>query len=184
VRETALQEIEKQEILRLLGEGSRALDAALTGVDEETAHRKPEPDRWSIVECVEHLVLTEAALLRRLGEAKESDRSHYDQAREEKFQGLAMNRARRIDAPEPVLPGRHAKTLAEAVEGLNAVRKETVRFVEEFNGELRSWLTIHPLIARPVNCYEMLLLLALHPKRHALQIVEAREAARRMIQSD
>ena len=95
-----------------------------------------------------------------------------------------MNRARRIDAPGPVLPGSHAKTLAVAVNEFNAVRKETVRFVEEFNGELRSWLTIHPLITRPVNCYEMLLLLAMHPKRHALQIIEAREAARRMAELD
>src|SRR5580700_11601590 len=98
-----MQEIEKQEILRVLREGSGALETALRGVDEEIAHCKPAADRWSIVECVEHLVLTEAALLRRLGEAKESDRSHYDQAREAKFQDLAMNRARRIDAPGPVL---------------------------------------------------------------------------------
>jgi hypothetical protein len=179
-----LQEFEKQEILRVLREGSGALEAALSGVGEEIAHCKPAPDRWSIVECVEHLVLTEAALLRRLGEAKESDRSHYDQAREAKFRDLAMNRARRIDAPDPVLPGSHAKTLADAVDEFNAVRKETVRFVEEFNGELRSWLTIHPLITRPVNCYEMLLLLALHPKRHALQVIEARDAARRVTESD
>ena len=67
-----MQEIEKQEILRVLREGSGALETALRGVDEEIAHCKPAADRWSIVECVEHLVLTEAALLRRLGEAKES----------------------------------------------------------------------------------------------------------------
>jgi hypothetical protein len=54
------------------------------------------------------------------------------------------------------------------------VRRETVRFVEEFSGDFRSWLTMHPLITRPLNCYEMLLLMALHPARHAMQIAEIR----------
>jgi hypothetical protein len=50
-----------------------------------------------------------------------------------------------------------------------------MQFVEEFSGELRCWLTRHPLIMSPVNCYEMLLPMALHPRRHSLQIVEIRE---------
>jgi|HubBroStandDraft_6_1064221.scaffolds.fasta_scaffold17819_5 hypothetical protein len=49
-----------------------------------------------------------------------------------------------------------------------------MQFVDEFSGELRCWLTKHPLITRPVNCYEMLLM-ALHPRRHAHQIVGIRE---------
>jgi hypothetical protein len=128
---------------------------------------------------VEHLALTETALLSRLREARPSASSHEDRAREAKFQDLALNRSRHIEAPEPVVPKSHAEDLAQAVEEFDAARRETVRFVEEFPGDLRWWLTIHPLITRPVNCYEMLLLMAMHPKRHALQIGEARETTRR-----
>jgi hypothetical protein len=172
-------EIEKQEILRLLADGSDALHAALSGVEEELAHRKPAHLSWSILECVEHVTLAEAGLLSKLREAWATEESHEDRAREAKFRDLALNRARRIEAPGPVVPGNTAKTLAQAVDGFNAVRKETVQFVEEFPCDLRSWLATHPLITRPVNCYEMLLLMALHPKRHALQIEEIREALRR-----
>lgn len=175
-----MQENEKQEILRLLAEGSDALQAALSGVDEELARRKPAPENWSIGECMEHLALAEAGLLARLREAKACNESHEDRARETKFEGLALNRARRIEAPETVLPARDAATLAQAVDHFQAVRTETVRFVEEFSGALRWSLTTHPLITKAVNCYEMLLLMALHPKRHALQIQETREALRRI----
>lgn len=170
-----MAEAERQEILEVFKEGMDALDAALQGVEEAAAHVRVAEEGWSIIECVEHLALTEAALLRRLREAKPTDQSHADPAREEKFRALAMDRGRRIEAPEPVLPKGSSLSLAAAVEGFRAVRQDTLLFVEEFPGQLRWYLVAHPLITRPVNCYEMLLLMAMHPRRHAQQIVEMRE---------
>jgi hypothetical protein len=169
---------DRQEILRVLEQGADALTGALKDFDESRAGLRPRPESWSVLECLEHLTLTETALLSRLRDARPSDSSHEDRSREAKFQNLALNRSRRIEAPEPVVPKSHAKDLAQALEEFHAARRETVRFVEEFSGDLRCWLTVHPLITRPVNCYEMLLLMAMHPRRHALQITEAREAAR------
>jgi hypothetical protein len=173
-----MSDADRREILRLLQDGADALAKALEGIEESTAALRPRPDCWSVIECVEHLALSEMALLSRLREATPSDSSHEDRVREAKFQGLAMNRARRIEAPEVVIPRSSATDLGQAVARFQAARTETVRFVNQFPGDLRSWLTIHPLITRPVNCYEMLLLMAMHPRRHALQIVEARETAR------
>ena len=161
---------EKKEIERVLREGVDAFANALHGVDEATARLKPQPDCWSVLECVEHLRLVETGLLCRLKEAKPTERSHEDRSREAKFQELAMNRLRRIEAPEVAIPRLEWQTLAQAFEGFNEARGETMRWLHEFEGDLRSWLAIHPLITRPVNCYEMLLLMALHPKRHAAQI--------------
>ncbi len=175
----AMSEADRQEILRLLQDGADALAKALEGIEESTAALRPRPGSWSVVECVEHLALSELALLSRLREATPGDSLHEDRAREAKFQDLAMNRARRIEAPEVVIPKIATTDLGQAVEGFHAARRETVRFVDQFPGDLHSWLTIHPLITRPVNCYEMLVLMAMHPRRHALQIAEARETGRR-----
>lgn len=174
--EMAMMDAERQEILRQLQHGADALTEALNGVDESVARRRPTPGSWSVLECVEHLALTEAALLRRLREAKPCDESHEDRGREAKFQDLALNRLRRIEAPPPVAPRCNSESLVQALVNFNLARTETLRFVEEFRGNLRWSLAIHPLITRPVNCYEMLLLMALHPKRHALQIAEIRQA--------
>jgi DinB superfamily len=165
---------DKADVLRMLQEGMDSLSEALRGIDASLAKRRPRAGSWSIVECVEHLTLTERALLLRLKEAKVCDESHEDRPREAKFQDLALNRARRIEAPSPVRPGSGSTTLAEAVEEFRAARRETIAFVEDFRGDLRWRVAQHPLITRPVNCYEMLILMAMHPRRHALQIVETR----------
>ena len=170
-----LMDDERREILLKLQAGADALANAWRDVDEQTASLRPRPESWSVLECVAHVALTERALMSRLKEARDGGQSHEDRPREEKFAGLALNRSRRIEAPPLVRPDCNSKTLAQAVEDFNAARQDTVRFVQEFRGELRSWLTVHPLITRPVNCYEMLLLLALHPARHAQQIAEIRE---------
>jgi len=167
-------ETERREILRMLQEGGEALRASVAGIEEEDTVRRPAPDRWSVLECVEHVAASEAALLSRLREATPRDESHEDPVREAKLEGLARNRARRIEAPEQVRPTGNAKNLADALARFNTVRSETVHFVEQFGGDMRWWLALHPMIPRPVNCYEMLLLMALHPKRHAEQIEEIR----------
>jgi hypothetical protein len=160
----------------MLREGMEALANALSGIDETLARRRPRAESWSVLDCVEHLTLTERALLHRLKESKVCDESREDRAREARFQDLALNRLRRIEAPEPVRPAGGSPGVEQALEGFRVARKDTVRFVENFSGDLRWSVTQHPLITRPVNCYEMLLLMAMHPRRHALQIAEIRRA--------
>jgi hypothetical protein len=172
----ALGDADREEILQMLQEGMDSLTEALSGIDEASVRRRPRAESWTVLECVEHLALTERALLQRLKQSRACDESREDRAREAKFQDLALNRVRRIEAPELVRPASEPASLEEALEGFEAARRETVRFVEEFRGELRWWVTQHPLITRPVNCYEMLLLMAMHPKRHVLQIAEIRAA--------
>lgn len=170
-----MRDAQKKEIVRILGEGFDTLNCALRDLDDASASLRPRPAAWSILECVEHITLTEAALLARLNDATPADASHEDRAREARFQNLALNRQRRIEAPERVVSQCACRTLSEALARLRAQRADTLRFVDQFEGDLHSWLTIHPLITRPVNCYEMLLLIALHPQRHAQQITEIRE---------
>jgi DinB superfamily len=168
------RDADKADVLEMLQAGMDSLSEALRGIDESAARCRPQTDSWSVLECVEHLALTERALLQRLKEARVCDQSSEDRAREAKFQDLALNRARRIEAPGPVRPGTGSTTLAQAVEEFKEARRETIAFVEDFRGDLRWRVAQHPLITRPVNCYEMLILMAMHPRRHALQIAETR----------
>ena len=165
---------DKADVLEMLQEGTEALADALRGIDASLASRRPNSGAWSVVECVEHLTLTERALLERLKEATPCDEPREDRAREAKFRDLALNRARRIEAPEPVHPANGSMSLDQAVEEFRAARRETIAFVDDFRGDLRWRVAQHPLITRPVNCYEMLILMAMHPRRHALQIAETR----------
>jgi len=165
---------EQQEILERLERGRAALRQALSGVDERLAAARPGPGAWSILECVEHLAASERFLLSRLSAATPADQSQANPARETRILECAIDRANRVTAPEPGRPHGRFHSLADAVAAFDSVRAETIRFVEAFSADLRSASTSHPLIPGPINCYEMLLMLALHPARHARQIEEVR----------
>lgn len=166
----------KQSILRQLSAGRRALSEALIGVDDTFAKRKPSPETWSILECVEHMIESERYLLSRLRGAQTVDQPFEKSRREAKIARLAADRSRRIEAPQPVHPQGRYNTLAQALATFDQVRAELLEWVENCTGDPRRMLTDHPLIAGPVTCAETLVMMAAHPSRHAEQIEEIKAA--------
>ena len=84
-----------------------------------------------------------------------------------------VDRSRRIECPAAGLPNGRFPTLAAALERFLLCRERTLRFVEENRDNLRCRLAAHPVMGQ-VNCYEMLLSIAVHALRHAQQIDEIR----------
>ena len=169
-----MREPEKREILHALKIGRDALSEAVAGVDDKLAIRKLEPGSWSILECVEHLAVSEQFLLSRLTSATRSGVSHENRTREAMIRHRGSDRTRPVQSPEAGQPRNRFRSLSEALSAFDSVRAETVQFVEGFSGDPRFWTTDHPLIAGPVNCYEILLMISAHPTRHAKQIMEIR----------
>ncbi len=169
-------EREKEEILRMLAEGDGALHQAVAGIRDSEASLHSVDGGWSVLDCVEHVAITERALLAGVQKAKLADGPQHNPIREAKILDRALDRTRFIAAPDPVIPAGRMGSVSEALASFEAARAETIRCVEEFDGDPRSWITNHPLVRSPVNCYEMFLMVALHPKRHAQQIANTRAA--------
>ncbi len=169
---------EKHELLAALAAGREALTHSLEGVDEALASHQPSPDSWSIRDCVEHVALAEQFLLSRLAAAALSDAPPDTRKREPLLMKGALNRARKAQSPEPASPAGRFATLHEALAAFDAARAQTLQVLEKFTGDPRCWLTTHPLVPGTVNCYEILLLAAVHPARHAQQIAEIRTLLR------
>ena len=169
-----MEDGEKRVMLRLLAEGSEALRFAVAGIDDRDAARKPADGGWSLLDCLEHVAVTESALFAGIRNATPAGAPQHNPEREAKISNRALDRGRFIAAPEIVVPASRFRTAADALAAFQSARAETVRWVETFQDDPRSWLTTHPLVRTPVNCWEMLLMIALHPKRHALQIVTIR----------
>ena len=161
---------ERRELLAELAAGTQVLMDALVGVTE--AERRPAPERWSVLETVEHVARVEEYLLTRLLEAVDGA-PQVDAVRENRIRRHAASRTRRVPAPDGVVPDGRYLSLEEALAAFRAARAETVRYVERSAGDLRAKITTHPILGK-VNCYETLLLMAAHPRRHADQIVETR----------
>jgi len=166
---------EKQELLESLESGREALLAELAGLTEEQAARAPAPGRWSARECVEHLFLVEDYLFRQISASQPSDTPVGSRMRENNILKRGADRGRRIEAPEVARPTGRFPTLAAALDAFVRSRVQTIHYVHALKEDPRTRTAHHPLIG-PVNCYENLLIIAIHPHRHVQQIREIREA--------
>jgi hypothetical protein len=169
-----MTEDEGQQILDSLQSGPGVLLDALQGVTGESAVRVPGPGKWSILQCVEHMALSEEYLLSRLLAAEKASSPLVDRDREARFILRATDRSKPAKAPEPVTPRGSFATLQDAVKDILSNRRRTVQFAQDHAQEdLRCWITSCPPFGT-VNCQEVLLLMAAHLLRHAKQIEEAK----------
>jgi hypothetical protein len=168
---------ERQQLLADLAKGRIFLFAALEGVTDHLAKRRPASGKWSVLECVEHVAVAEDFLFGQIVAATQthSETTMVDARREALIVERSLDRTKQISAPESLLPIGRFQTIADAVQSFVVSRDRTIRFVENNREDLRCKLTSHP-IAGKVNCYEVLLLMATHPHRHAKQIEEIRIA--------
>lgn len=163
---------DKAEIIAQLEGGLAALRTAIAGCPATVAAIRPAPKRWSVLDCLEHLRLAEEYLRDRLVAGTVSAPTP-NQAREARIVAVGTNRGRRMPAPRGTQPTGRVLSIDEAMEAMLTARARTVAFIEQFDGDLRAWEVTHP-IAGVVNGYEILLMIAVHPTRHAQQIQELR----------
>jgi hypothetical protein len=166
---------EASEIVQNLERSREEFLAALAGVSEEQARMRPDPDRWSVLDCVEHVAFVEDRFYGWLEKAHKLDAPRVDKTNEARLTDLVPNRSTRVKAPEAVVPAGRFASLEEAVESFNARRNRSVRFAEDHSEELYSLAAEHPRFG-PVNGIELLIIAAGHARRHAEQIRETKAA--------
>ena len=129
-----------------------------------------------MLECIEHVALSEDYLFSQILAAKSADAPLVNAQREAQIVARGTDRSRPAVAPEMVRPRGAFSGLPEAVQHFQASRARTIQFVKDNSQEdLRSRLTSFPPFGT-INCHETLLLIAAHPLRHAMQIAEIKAA--------
>jgi hypothetical protein len=173
-----MDETDRRLLLQSLRESREVFLRALGGVTETEAAWKPAPDRWSIFECAEHVVIAESGMFRGIREGTPvTEPGLADADREKRLRAAAADRNRKWVAPELVRPSGRFASLAEATAQFVERRERTIRWVESCPEDLRTLSTLHPAAGR-ITCHECLWVLIAHPVRHAEQIREIREAWR------
>jgi len=164
---------EKEKLLGSLRRGREAVLAALEGLSPELAEAAPAPGRWTILQCAEHLAVSEDYLFSQVEKAERRDAPMCNPEREALIELRGLDRTRKFESPSEARPVDRFPTLDAALKHFLASRERTIRYVESIaeGRNLRAEGTAHPLIG-PANCYEMLLMMAAHPLRHAQQIEE------------
>ena len=159
------------ELLEKLRASREDFLAAVRGVTDAQAAVNPSAGGWSILQCVEHVATAETALFQRLSMERIPLPDGSPRNLEAAILGRGADRNRKFDAPELVRPAGRFATLEEAVSAFRDVRVRCIAWEENCDEDLRCCSAAHPFFG-PVTGYEMVLFIAMHASRHALQIRE------------
>lgn len=170
---------EREKVLGWLTRTRQTLLDAVQGVSETQARWKPAPDRWSILEYVEHLAVSDDALVamieRSLATPARVETPDERRERENKIRETPMppgvNRA-----PDNLRPAGRFASLAEALAAFLAARERTLEFARTTQDDLRSHFAPHTVLG-PMDGYQWLAGNARHAETHAGHIREVRALA-------
>ena len=163
------------DILEILEKSTEDFQAAAGGVPESLAKTRPEANRWSVLDCVEHVTTVEEMFLKRLASGEYTEAPSKDKERESALAERFVDRTNKRQAPETVLPKGRFTSLAEGLEVFHSARGRTVQFARERGADLYTLASMHPAFG-PLNGVEALMIIAGHARRHAEQIREVRAA--------
>jgi hypothetical protein len=159
------------DLIEMLGSSSREFVLALDGLSDAAASAKPAENCWSVIDCVEHICITEGLGLKRLQSAEAAE-PQVDSAREQFLASQVVQRENKIPGPPITMPTGRFATLVEALSEFVAARGRTIAFVS-CCPNLSSLRLTHPVFG-PLNGREYVVLIAGHARRHAAQIADIR----------
>ena len=156
-------------------EGRDSLFRATTGLTDAQLHFKPQADGWSIADCIEHLAAAEDLLFDLIAKgAPNPDGVPLDPAKDGRMVAAIVDRSRKFSAPADLRPHAHFASPTAAIQHFRDGRERALAYTRSCTEDLRRLFTPHPLLGE-IDCYRCLLLLALHPARHAAQIEEIKQ---------
>lgn len=169
---------ERTQVLKWLEESHKEFLAAIDGVSDAQWKWKPAPERWSVGETAEHIVLAEALLF---GIVRNAIVAPPNTAWEEQTKGktefiirVMPSRQGKAVAPEPIVPHEDL-TRAQVKERFEKQRIDIVNFASETQTALKEHTVAHPFpVFGTLNAYQWLIYVPLHTIRHDKQIAEVK----------
>lgn len=147
------------------------------GLSDAQLEYKTAPDRWSVIECVEHITLIEKAIME--GEqqlvkqpANPEKRAEIKTTDEQIIKNVE-DRSHKAKAPEFGIPKHAYSSDAEAIKNFTEQRNKLIEYVTNTNDDLRNHVMNHPVLGM-IDAYQLLLLDAAHTNRHTQQLQEVK----------
>ena len=173
--ETTITPSERTELVELLQRSEQELGQAIAGMTDEQWTFKQAPDRWSVGEVVEHIVLADALLFETTVKSLDGRPDPKWEATLSKTDVLRKalpNRSRRVDAPAAIKPAQ-VMTRAELLSRFKEQRSRALAYVRETDRPLKAHTAANPFFG-DLNAHQWLLYIPLHHLRHNQQIAEVK----------
>jgi len=167
-------------VVKLLEDSRAEFLSYLDNVTDAQWTWKPAPERWSVGETAEHILLAEGLLFGQVQQALASpanpDWERKTAGKTEFLEKLMVDRSHKAAAPERILP--KGLSRGEVIRRFRQLRAATLRFARETQAPLKEHTTEHPFPAfNTLNAYQWLIYIPLHNLRHDQQIAEVKASA-------
>lgn len=170
---------ERADLIQYLQDSRKEFLDAVSGLSDAQWRWKPAPERWSVGECAEHIVLSEEMLFASaqtaLANPPDPDWEGKTGPKTAILLSVMAQRKGKATAPEEIRPT-GKMTRAEIMSQFEVNRARTLKFVEETRIPLKEHISPHPFpVFNPLNAYQWVLYIPLHNMRHDKQIAEVKE---------
>jgi uncharacterized damage-inducible protein DinB len=175
-----METAERELALHHLAASRERLLRAVEGLAPEQRSYRPAEDRWSVADCVEHIILVErfvlASVERILTKTPEPEKQSEVVGKEKVILERVPSRDRRVKGPEAVMPTQRWPEFEALLGEFEATRQRSVSFTGETQADLRSHFFPHPFLG-DFDCYQWLLFIGTHCERHVRQLEEVKSDA-------
>src|SRR5690348_5125898 len=177
----ALTPAERAHAIQLLQDSQKEFLSYVSGLTDEQWNYKAGPDRWSVGETAEHIVLAEGLLFSAVQGAVAApvnpDWETKTKGKTEFIEKVMVDRSHKATAPEQIVPSGKL-TREEVIQRYKEARAKTLKFAEETDVPLKSHTFDHPFpVFGTLNAYQWLIYIPLHNMRHDQQIAEVKASA-------
>lgn len=148
---------------------------AIEGITEAQAKFKADSASWSILDCAEHIALSESGIgqiiKQQLASPPDSSRRSEIKVSDNEVIGRLTNRTFKAQSPEMIRPTGRFSNLEKAKQLFAQQRRTNIELVSTTQDDLLNRYWKHPATGT-IDLYQSYLLIAAHCKRHTLQIEE------------
>ncbi|MGH9714527.1 MAG: DinB family protein [Candidatus Acidiferrales bacterium] len=171
---------ERSYLIEQLTKSKQTFIDSIQGLTDAQWNYKATPDRWSIEECSEHLILAEDFLpgvSQKMLQAPAQPRAASSTPeRDHAIFAMVQDRSHKAAAPEPIRPTGQWSTASAAIAEFGKRRGRNIAYLRDTKDELR----VHSTDQTPLgtmDAYQFLVLMAAHTLRHTAQIEEVKASA-------
>ena len=169
---------ERAKLIQWLNDSQAETIAAVEKLSDAQWNWKAAPERWSVAECVEHIMLAESTLMgaaqRALAAPVNPDWVEKTKGKAEFIENVMVKRLGKAQAPESIVPSGKL-TRAELMQKLREARARTLEFAKTTDLPLKAHTTEHPFpVFGTLNAYQWVIYIPLHNIRHNQQIAEVK----------
>jgi hypothetical protein len=166
---------ERAEIIELLQQSERELMQAIDGLNDQQWAYKPGPDRWSVAEVMEHIVLADALLFEtavKSLDAAANVKWETTLSKTDLIRRAIPDRSRKVDAPAAIRP-KEAMSRAQLLARFKEQRSRVSAYVRDTDKPLKAHTSANPFFG-DLNAHQWLIYIPLHHLRHNQQILEVK----------